>query len=90
MTVQTTSSRNTSKVTKGASNRGLLSMFSRRVFVDSIVRLNPRTLLSNPVMLIVELTFFIVTAMAYLSSRILSSRELHQRGCSISKSRSYS
>ena len=64
MTVQTTSSRNTTKVTKGASNRGLLSMFSRRVFVDSIVRLNPRTLLSNPVMLIVELTFFIVAAMA--------------------------
>ena len=41
-----------------------LGLFSGKVLVDSIVRLNPRTLLSNPVMLIVELTFFIVAAMA--------------------------
>src|SRR4030081_1296 len=37
---------------------------SRRVFVDSLVRLNPRRLVANPVMLIVEITFLIVAAMA--------------------------
>src|SRR5271169_948264 len=63
MSAQITSERNSSKG-NGVSNRGFLSMLSRRVFVDSIVRLNPRSLLSNPVMLIVELTFFIVAAMA--------------------------
>jgi potassium-transporting ATPase ATP-binding subunit len=36
------------------------------VIVDSIVRLSPVTLLSNPVMLIVEITFFIVAAMAII------------------------
>lgn len=39
-------------------------LLSTRTLRDSIVRLNPRRLLSNPVMLIVELTFFIVAAMA--------------------------
>ena len=38
--------------------------FSRKVLVDSVVRLNPKSLLKNPVMLIVELTFYIVAAMA--------------------------
>lgn len=38
--------------------------FSSKVLVDSLVRLNPKSLLANPVMLIVEVTFFIVTAMA--------------------------
>jgi high-affinity K+ transport system ATPase subunit B len=37
---------------------------SPKVLEDSIIRLNPVSLLSNPVMLIVELTFFVVTAMA--------------------------
>src|SRR5712692_9807262 len=37
---------------------------SRRTLVDSLVRLNPVTLTSNPVMLIVEITFFIVAGMA--------------------------
>ncbi len=40
------------------------SPLSSRTLLDSLVRLNPVTLTSNPVMLIVEITFFIVTAMA--------------------------
>ena len=64
MSEQITSNRNSSKDVTDVSNHGFLSMFSGRVLVDSIVRLNPRTLLSNPVMLIVELTFFVVAAMA--------------------------
>ena len=40
------------------------SAFSGKVLVDSVVRLNPKSLLKNPVMLIVEVTFFIVAAMA--------------------------
>jgi len=42
----------------------LFSGFSTKTLVDSIVRLNPVYLLSNPVMFIVEVTFFIVAAMA--------------------------
>jgi potassium-transporting ATPase ATP-binding subunit len=40
------------------------TLISRKVLVDSLVRLNPLRLIANPVMLIVELTFFIVAAMA--------------------------
>ncbi len=43
---------------------GLRSAFSRKVLVDSVVRLSPKSLLKNLVMLIVEITFFIVVAMA--------------------------
>ena len=43
---------------------GLGSAFSRKVLVDSVVRLSPKSLLKNLVMLIVEITFFIVVAMA--------------------------
>jgi potassium-transporting ATPase ATP-binding subunit len=43
---------------------GLRAAFSRKVLVDSLVRLSPKSLVKNPVMLIVEITFFIVTAMA--------------------------
>jgi len=43
---------------------GLRSAFSRKVLVDSVVRLSPKSLLKNPVMFIVEITFFIVVAMA--------------------------
>jgi K+-transporting ATPase ATPase B chain len=39
-------------------------MFTRRVAVDSLLRLNPLLLKANPVMLLVEVTFFIVAAMA--------------------------
>jgi potassium-transporting ATPase ATP-binding subunit len=37
---------------------------SSKVLADSVVRLDPRRLISNPVMFIVEITFFIVAAMA--------------------------
>ena len=40
------------------------SLPSRGVLVDSLVRLSPVSLLANPVMLVVEITFFIVAAMA--------------------------
>jgi K+-transporting ATPase ATPase B chain len=40
------------------------SAFSGKVLVDSVVRLNPKSLLKNPVMFIVEITFYIVAAMA--------------------------
>jgi potassium-transporting ATPase ATP-binding subunit len=43
-------------------------VLSPKTLVDSIVRLSPLSLLSNPVMLIVEITFFIVTAMAVYPS----------------------
>jgi K+-transporting ATPase ATPase B chain len=43
---------------------GLFRLISGRVLLDSIARLNPLLLASNPVMLIVEITFFIVLAMA--------------------------
>ena len=47
-----------------ASGRSFFRFLSRQVLSDSIKRLNPVSLLSNPVMLIVEITFFIVAAMA--------------------------
>jgi len=37
---------------------------SRKTLIDSLVRLNPVSLIANPVMFIVELTFFVVAAMA--------------------------
>src|SRR5437763_16812613 len=40
------------------------ALVSRRVFIDSLVRLNPLRLVANPVKLIVEITFFILAAMA--------------------------
>src|SRR5437899_5356975 len=40
------------------------TLVSRKVLIDSLVRLNPLRLVANPVMLIVEITFFIVTALA--------------------------
>ncbi|MGP8125173.1 MAG: HAD-IC family P-type ATPase [Nitrososphaerales archaeon] len=44
--------------------RRRIPLFSTSVIKDSIRRLSPVSLLSNPVMFIVELTFFIVGAMA--------------------------
>ena len=44
--------------------RRRMSLFSRRVILDSLLRLNPASLRSNLVMLIVEGTFFVVAAMA--------------------------
>jgi potassium-transporting ATPase ATP-binding subunit len=43
---------------------GLIDVLSSRVVADSFVRLNPVSLVANPVMLIVELTFFVISAMA--------------------------
>ena len=40
--------------------------FSGKVLVDSVKRLSPISLIKNPVMLIVEITFFIVAAMAII------------------------
>src|SRR5205807_5999990 len=40
------------------------TLVSWKVLIDSLVRLNPFRLIANPVMLIVEITFFIVVAMA--------------------------
>jgi len=40
------------------------TLISRKVLIDSLVRLSPLRLIANPVMLIVEITFFIVAAMA--------------------------
>src|SRR5271157_417912 len=44
--------------------RQRMPLLSARVLKDSVLRLNPVTLASNPVMLIVELTFFVVGGMA--------------------------
>jgi K+-transporting ATPase ATPase B chain len=44
--------------------QGLFHLISGKVLLDSIIRLSPKLLVSNPVMLIVEVTFFIVLAMA--------------------------
>jgi K+-transporting ATPase ATPase B chain len=41
-----------------------MPLFSTSVLRDSLLKLNPVSLASNPVMLIVELTFFVVGAMA--------------------------
>ena len=52
------------KKAKDSATGGMRSAFSRKVLVDSVVRLNPKSLLKNPVMFIVEITFYIVAAMA--------------------------
>ncbi len=49
---------------KESAPTGTRTVFSRKVLVDSVVRLSPKSLLRNPVMLIVEITFFIVAALA--------------------------
>ena len=50
--------------TKTSTPGGMRAAFSGKVLVDSVKRLNPISLFKNPVMLIVEITFFIVAAMA--------------------------
>lgn len=47
-----------------AGKRRLIDTLSPRVLADSVYRLNPVSLVANPVMLIVELSFFVITAMA--------------------------
>jgi len=40
------------------------SLLNRKTLAESVVRLNPVSLLANPVMLVVEVTFFVVAVMA--------------------------
>jgi potassium-transporting ATPase ATP-binding subunit len=54
----------TSKIIRPTSPRFRSNLISTKTLLDSLVRLNPVSLLANPVMFIVELTFFTVTAMA--------------------------
>src|SRR5665647_116777 len=55
-----------SSKSKESAPAGLRIGFSKKVLIDSIVRLSPKSLAKNPVMLIVEITFFIVAAMAII------------------------
>ena len=54
----------TSNGTRPTSSRFRSNLTSTKTLLDSLVRLNPVSLLANPVMFIVELTFFVVAAMA--------------------------
>ena len=54
----------TSKTERSPSPRFRSNLTSTKTLIDSLVRLNPTSLIANPVMFIVELTFLIVTAMA--------------------------
>ncbi len=54
----------TSKPNRPTSPRFRSNLTSTKTLLDSLVRLNPLSLLANPVMFIVELTFFIAAAMA--------------------------
>ena len=49
---------------RGERSPGLLRLLSGKVVIDSVRRLDPRSLAANPVMLIVEMTFFITLGMA--------------------------
>ena len=52
------------KVSGKKGTTGVFRLFSVRTLVDSVERLNPVSLRSNPIMLITEITFFVVAAMA--------------------------
>ena len=54
----------TSKISQTTASHLRSNLTSTKTLLDSLVRLNPKSLLANPVMFIVELTFFIVAAMA--------------------------
>ena len=55
------------------------ALVSVRVLGDSVIRLNPVSLLANPVMLVVELTFFAVAAMAVDPSAFVPLSNLSDR-----------
>src|SRR5256884_9707943 len=57
----------TSNVTRTTASHLRSNLTSTKTLLDSLVRLNPASLIANPVMFIVELTFFIVAAMAIYS-----------------------
>ena len=59
---------------------GLRAAFSGKVLLDSIKRLSPTSLVKNPVMLIVEITFFIVAAMAIVPQVFRSCRQSQSTG----------
>src|SRR5437667_7177531 len=54
----------TSSVPRPTGSHLRSNLTSTKTLLDSLVRLNPTSLIANPVMFIVELTFFIVAAMA--------------------------
>ena len=54
----------TSKIPETTASHLRSNLTSTKTLLDSLIRLNPKSLLANPVMFIVELTFFIVAAMA--------------------------
>ncbi|HEY6283583.1 MAG TPA: HAD-IC family P-type ATPase, partial [Nitrososphaerales archaeon] len=56
------------------------SMVTGKTLLDSVLRLNPISLLANPVMLIVEATFFIVAAMAVDPSAFIPVATVSERG----------
>jgi potassium-transporting ATPase ATP-binding subunit len=56
-----------------------MSVISGNVLADSLVRLSPTRLISNPVMLIVEITFFIVAAMASYPQAFLPVANVSER-----------
>ncbi|HWY29039.1 MAG TPA: hypothetical protein VNW25_07250, partial [Candidatus Sulfotelmatobacter sp.] len=53
-----------SKIPRPTSLRLPSNLTSTKTLLDSLVRMNPARLIANPVMFIVELTFFVVAAMA--------------------------
>src|SRR5438094_7290792 len=54
----------TAKMTRASASHLRSNLTSTKTLLDSLVRLNPASLIANPVMFIVELTTFIVAAMA--------------------------
>ena len=59
---------------------GMRSAFSKKVLIDSVVRLSPKSLRKNVVMLIVEITFFIVAAMAIVPQAFGPTASIGLRG----------
>ena len=55
------------------------SVLTGKVLLDSFARLNPRSLIANPVMFLVEVTFFIVLAMAIYPQGFYPVASLSQR-----------
>jgi len=54
----------TAKMTRATASHLRSNLTSTKTLLDSLIRLNPASLIANPVMFVVELTFFIVAAMA--------------------------
>ncbi len=55
-------------------------VLSKKVLIDSLIRLSPKSLRKNVVMLIVEITFFIVAAMAIVPQAFGSVASVNLRG----------